>query len=449
MTFPFHSKHPIPAFGNECTRVVAQVGHCSEAVGAREVAHSLKIALAQRSDICLVIAGCDGACFAATQVIVTHPSGPQQRHTRVTAADVPALVRSLDESHPLCTTGSDVEAFFNAQRRRLIACCGSIDPGSISEYVSVGGYGSLALALSMSPEEVIQTVQDAGLLGRGGAYFPAARKWQGARSFHAPVRYLVVNAEEGEPGIFKDRHIMEGDPHLLLEGMLIAAYASGASQAYVYVNAEANLSAERMETAIDQAREAGYIGDNILGSGFGLQVYLRRGAGGYVCGEETTLLDTIQGNRREPRLRPPFPVESGLFRMPTVINNVETLANVPLILSDGMAQPTTPDINGDKAFRQRLTPFTELGLESAKGTKMVCLSGAVRRPGLGEVPMGATIRDIVYNIGGGPPILDATWGSLASAAPPAGYCRLRSWTLHSGPVCFTPPAWSWAPAASW
>ena len=363
----------------------------------------MRTTLAQRPDACLVVAGCDGACFAAPQVIVTHPSGVQQRHTRVTAADIPALVRSFNESRPQSTMDSDVEAFFDAQHRRLLSCCGSIDPGNISEYVSIGGYESLALALSMSPEEVIQTVQDAGLLGRGGAYFPAARKWQGARSFNAPVRYLVVNAEEGEPGIFKDRHIMEGDPHLLLEGMLIAAYASGASQAYVYVNAEANLSAERMETAIDQAREAGYIGDDILGSGFGLQVHLRRGAGGYVCGEETTLLDTIQGNRREPRLRPPFPVESGLFRMPTVINNVETLANVPLVLSDGMASPHPQDGNGDKSFRRQLTPFTELGLESAKGTKMVCLSGAVRRPGLGEVPMGTTIRDAVYNVGGGLP----------------------------------------------
>ncbi len=383
---------------------MVQVGHCSEAVGAGEVARTLKTALAQRPDACFIIAGCDGACFAAPQVIVTYPSGRQQRHTRVTTADVPALVRSLDDAKPQSTQDIDVEAFFDAQHRRLLSCCGYIDPGSIAEYVSIGGYDSLALALSMSPEEVIQTVQDAGLLGRGGAYFPAARKWQGARSFDAPVRYLVVNAEEGEPGIFKDRHIMEGDPHLLLEGMLIAAYASGASQAYVYVNAEANLSAERMESAIEQAREAGYIGDDILGSGFGLQVSLRRGAGGYVCGEETTLLDTIQGNRREPRLRPPFPVESGLFRMPTVINNVETLANVPLILSDGMAHPTTPDDgSGQPTFRQRLSPFTQLGLESAKGTKMVCLSGAVRRPGLGEVPMGATIRDVIYDMGGGLP----------------------------------------------
>ena len=402
MTSPSNSKHPTPTFGNGRTRVVAQVGHCSEAVGAGEIAHALGTTLAGRSDAYLVTSGCDGACFAAPQVVVTYPSGAQHRHTRVTLDGVQALVQSLDNAKPHSTTESDVKAFFDAQHRRLLSCCGSIDPGSIAEYISVGGYGSLELALSMSPEEVVQIVQDAGLLGRGGAYFPAARKWQGARSFNAAVRYLVVNAEEGEPGIFKDRHIMEGDPHLLLEGMLIAAYASGTSQAYVYVNAEANLSAERMEEAIKQAQEAGYIGDDILSSGFELQVSLRRGAGGYVCGEETTLLDTIQGNRREPRLRPPFPVESGLFRMPTVINNVETLANVPLIFSDGAAPPTTSDGNGERPFRQQLTSFTELGLEAAKGTKMVCLSGAVRRPGLGEVPMGTTIRDIVYGMGGGP-----------------------------------------------
>ena len=421
--------------------MVVQVGHCSETVGAGKVAHALRTALAQLPDACLVAAGCDGACFAAPQVVVTYPSGLQQRHTRVTLADVPALVQSLDTVHPQGTTASDVEAFFDAQDRRLLSCCGSIDPGSIAAYISVGGYGSLALALSLSPEEVIRTVQDAGLLGRGGAYFPAARKWQGARSFNAPVRYLVVNAEEGEPGIFKDRHIMEGDPHLLLEGMLIAAYASGASQAYVYVNAEANLSAERMETAIEQAREAGYIGDDILGSGFGLQVSLRRGAGGYVCGEETTLLDTIQGNRREPRLRPPFPVESGLFRMPTVINNVETLANVPLIFSDEAAQLTALDnSNGQPTFRQRLTPFTQLGLESAKGTKMVCLSGAVRRPGLGEVPMGTTIRDIVFNMGGGLPPgrnvgVIGVGGPSSGVLPPSELdTQLRPGMLHPSGV---------------
>ena len=383
---------------------MVQVGHCSEAVGASEVAYALEATLAHRSDACLVVVGCDGACFAAPQVIVTHPSGLKQRHTRVTTADVPALVRSLDDAKPQSTQDIDVEAFFDAQHRRLLSCCGSIDPGSIAEYVSIGGYGSLALALSMSPEEVIQTVQDAGLLGRGGAYFPAARKWQGARSFNTPVRYLVVNAEEGEPGIFKDRHIMEGDPHLLLEGMLIAAYASGAGQAYVYVNAEANLSAERMESAIEQAQAAGYIGDDIWDRVSGFRYTCGAARAATSAAKKRLSLTPSQGNRREPRLRPPFPVESGLFRMPTVINNVETLANVPLILSDGATRPTTPDDGSDQlAFRQQLTPFTELGLESAKGTKMVCLSGAVRRPGLGEVPMGTTIRDIVFNMGGGPP----------------------------------------------
>jgi len=261
--------------------------------------------------------------------------------------------------------------------------CGQLDPADVDDYVTVGGYASLADALSGSPEDVIDRVLESGLQGRGGAYFPPARKWQGARSFPGP-RVLVVNAEEGEPGLFKDRHIMEGLPHRLLEGALIAAYATGASRCYVYINAEAHLSAKRMEAALEQARRSNLAGDNILASGFDCEVEVRRGAGGYVCGEETTLLNTIEGRRREPRLRPPFPVESGLFRQPTVINNVETLANVPYILQRGPGR------------------YGQVGLESAPGTKLICLSGSVRRPGLAEVPMGTTLRQVVYGIGGGP-----------------------------------------------
>ena len=422
------------------TRIMVQVGQCSEAVGAGEVADLLLEGVAALTDAYLVVTGCDGACFAATQVVVNLPEGRTRHYSGVTASDVPAIIASLGDREVLRPTPA-LEDFFSPQHLQVMSWCGQLDPADVNDYVAVGGYSSLVDALSSSPEDVIDRVLESGLQGRGGAYFPPARKWQGARSFNAPVRYLVVNAEEGEPGIFKDRHIMEGDPHLLLEGMLIAAYASGASQAYVYVNAEANLSAERMETAIEQAREAGYIGDDILGSGFGLQVSLRRGAGGYVCGEETTLLDTIQGNRREPRLRPPFPVESGLFRMPTVINNVETLANVPLIFSDEAAQLTALDnSNGQPTFRQRLTPFTQLGLESAKGTKMVCLSGAVRRPGLGEVPMGTTIRDIVFNMGGGLPPgrnvgVIGVGGPSSGVLPPSELdTQLRPGMLHPSGV---------------
>jgi len=434
------------------TRVIVQVGHCSQAVGATQVAEALQAELSGHSSVDLVIAGCDGACFAAPQVIVTTSPNNIQRYSQVSLDDVPTLVATLTSGDttglPLFVKGGrgDLDSFFAAQTRVLLTRCGYIDPTSINEYIALGGYRGLNGALSQSPEEVIQTVLDAGLLGRGGAYFPAARKWQAARAANGSPRYLVVNAEEGEPGLFKDRHIMEGDPHLLLEGMLIAAYATGASETYIYINAEANLSAQRIETAIEQAQDAGLIGEDILGSGFDCQVTVRRGAGGYVCGEETTLLDTIQGNRREPRLRPPFPAESGLFQRPTVINNVETLSNVPMILSE----PVPPELveghaEGDFPVLPPFVKggqggFSSLGLDSAKGTKLICLSGLVQRPGLAEVPMGSTLRHVIYDIGGGPPP-GTDLGVVAIGGPSSGVLppteldtELRPGMLHPSGV---------------
>ena len=436
------------------TRVIVQVGHCSQAVGATQVAEALQVELSGHSSVDLVIAGCDGACFAAPQVIVTTRSNNIQRYSQVSLDDVPALAATLTrgdaaQSPPFVTGGGgDLDSFFAAQTRLLLTRCGYIDPTSINEYIALGGYRGLNAALSRSPEEVIQTVLDAGLLGRGGAYFPAARKWQAARAANGSPRYLVVNAEEGEPGLFKDRHIMEGDPHLLLEGMLIAAYATGASETYIYVNAEANLSAQRIETAIEQAQDAGLIGDNILGSGFDCQVTVRRGAGGYVCGEETTLLDTIQGNRREPRLRPPFPAESGLFQRPTVINNVETLSNVPMILDSSVPSVPPEPVEGQPESEFPGPPlrkggrggFSDHGLDSAKGTKLICLSGSVQRPGLAEVPMGSTLRHVIYDIGGGPPP-GTDLGVLAVGGPSSGVLppteldtELRPGMLHPSGV---------------
>jgi NADH-quinone oxidoreductase subunit F len=382
------------------TRVVVQVGHCSQAVGAAEVAQALKTALADHPNVYPVIAGCDGACFAAPQVVVTPPSGAVQHYSRVTTQDVDHIVRSLNSAEPLPPT-ADLEEFFSPQHLLVMSGCGEIDSSSIDEYLAGGGYRGLDRTMSQSPPQVIDEVLKSGLLGRGGAYFPPARKWQAARSIDTAERFLVVNAEEGEPGIFKDRHLMEGVPHRLLEGALIAAYAAGASRAYIYINAEADLSAQRMETAVDQARELGLIGEGILGSDFSCQVSVRRGAGGYVCGEETTLLNTMEGDRREPRLRPPFPTESGLFRRPTVINNVETLVSVPYILRRGGAR------------------FSQIGTDSARGTKLVCLSGSVRRPGLVEVPLGTTLRRIIYDIGGGPPS-DREIGLVAVGGPSSG-----------------------------
>ena len=400
------------------TRVVVQVGHCSQALAAGYVATALGETLENRPDAHLVLAGCDGACFATPQVIITRPGGGVRYHNRVTPDGVNAIVRSFEVGDSILPS-PDLEAFFNPQHISVMEGCGEIDPSEVDEYLARGGYRSLARALSQTPQQVIAEVLRSGLQGRGGAYFPAARKWQAARSVDADTRYLVVNAEEGEPGLFKDRHLMEGNPHRLLEGMLIAAYAAGASQCYVYINAEADLSAQRMARAIEQARALGLVGDNILDIGFHCQVELRRGAGGYVCGEETTLLNTIEGRRREPRLRPPFPTESGLFHRPTVINNVETLANVPQIISRGAVS------------------FSHVGLDSARGTKLVSLSGAVRRPGLAEVPMGTTLRQVVQDIGGGP-VPGRKIGILAVGGPSSGVLPPSQWDTQLKPGMLHP-----------
>ena len=230
---------------------------------------------------------------------------------------------------------TSAEGFFEKQRRITLNGCGTLNALGIEEYVANGGYQGLGRALGMSPEDVIEEVLASGLQGRGGAYFPAGLKWRGARTVKNTPRYLVVNCEEGEPGIFKDRHLMEGVPHRIIEGAIIAAYASDVSEAYIYINAEANLSAERVEVAVEQAYRAGILGEDILSSGYSLEMRIVRGAGGYVCGDETTLLNTMEGQRREPRQRPPFPTEAGLWGKPTVINNAETLASVPYILANG------------------------------------------------------------------------------------------------------------------
>ncbi len=402
------------------TRVMVQLGQCSQAVGGDAVVGRLREALVNRNDAYLAVTGCDGACFAAPQVVVNEPDGRTRHYSRVTPSEVPDILGALGDGEVLRPTG-ELEDFFTPQHLQVMSWCGQLDPADVYDYVAVGGYGSLAAALSRTPEEVIDQVLESGLQGRGGAYFPPARKWQGARAFPEP-RFLVVNAEEGEPGLFKDRHIMEGLPHRLLEGALIAAYATGASRCYIYINAEAHLSAERVEAALEQARSNGLVGEDILGSGFNCVVEVRRGAGGYVCGEETTLLNTIEGRRREPRLRPPFPVESGLFRQPTVINNVETLANLPYILQRGPAR------------------YGQVGLESAPGTKLICLSGAVRRPGLAEVPMGTTLRQVIHGIGGGPPEgreigVVAVGGPSSGVLPPSELdLELRPGMLHSSGV---------------
>ena len=380
------------AFGGK-TRVVVQTGHCSQSVGAGRVAEVLAESLPENAY--LVVAGCDGACFDAPQVIAIDPGGVTKRFVRVTTEGAKEIVTG----HPAGNSHS--ASFFAKQRRIALEMCGELDSIAIDDYIVHGGYSGLSRALSMTPTQVIEDVKESGLRGRGGAYFPAAIKWQGARAVDRTPKYLVVNSEEGEPGIFKDRHLMEGVPHRILEGAIVAAYASGVNEAYIYINAEANLSAERMQRSIEQAYGYGLLGDNILGSGFSLTVEVRRGAGGYVCGEETTLLNTMEGYRREPRLRPPFPTEAGLWAKPTVINNPETLASVPFILS-----------NGAKAF-------ANVGSETDKGTKIVCLSGSVQNGGIAEVSMGTTLRQIIFDIGGGP-LPEHSLTAVAVGGPSSG-----------------------------
>ena len=381
------------------TRIVVQVGHCSQAVGATNVSDA--VAQNLPNDAYLVTTGCDGACFASPKVCVTLPAGKQDEYWNMTPEKIDkgfVFIRSTDESASDLSGAADS---LDKQHRLTLAGCGMLDALGIDDYILSGGYGGLARALSIQAEDVIEDVLASGLRGRGGAYFPAALKWRGARTVMNTPRYLVVNCEEGEPGIFKDRHIMEGVPHRLIEGAIIAAYASDVHEAYIYINAEANLSAQRMQIAIEQAYANGLLGDSVLSSGYALEMQIVRGAGGYVCGDETTLLNTMEGQRREPRQRPPFPTEAGLWGQPTVINNAETLSSVPYILANGA------------------DAFAAIGTEDDKGTKIISLSGAVLHGGLVEVPMGTTLREIIYDMGGGTPG-DAELTAIAVGGPSSG-----------------------------
>ena len=294
----------------------------------------------------------------------------------ITPATADAVLATVRQADVIKTPERTTRPPRDGEVHRLLARCGRIDPTSIDDAIAARAYEGLRAAQAMAPEAIVQLVEDTGLLGRGGAYFPVAAKWSGARAHPGP-RYLVVNAEEGEPGVFKDRHLMESDPHLLVEGIFIAARAIEADAVYVYVNGEAALAAERLSSAIEQARARGVLGDHTS------RIEIRRGAGGYVCGEESVILSSIEGDRAVPRLRPPFPVEAGLFGRPTVINNVESLCNLPGILRDGAAV------------------FRACGTEQHPGTKLVCLSGAVRDPGVYEAPFGTPVRSIIDGIGGG------------------------------------------------
>ncbi len=295
--------------------------------------------------------------------------------------------------------------FYKKQHRIALRNCGVINPECIDEYIGRNGYEALGKVLkSMTPDEVIQTILDSGLRGRGGGGFPTGKKWQLARNLvkDADQKYVCCNADEGDPGAFMDRSVLEGDPHVVIEAMAIAGYAIGATQGYIYIRAEYPIAVQRLQIAINQAREYGLLGKNIFDSGFDFDLDIRLGAGAFVCGEETALMTSIEGNRGEPRPRPPFPAESGLFKKPTVLNNVETYANIPQIILNGADW------------------FASMGTEKSKGTKVFALGGKIHNTGLVEVPMGTTLREVIYEIGGGIPNGKAF--KAAQTGGPSGGC---------------------------
>ncbi len=393
-------------------------GAMARAVGAGHVLDALRDAL---PEIDVVETGGDGAAWAAP-VLALPPDGPTRpAAVPVTAAAAAGVARALLAGAPEDPALHD---FLAPQTRRLLARAGHIDPASLDEARAAGAYVGLKTALSITPEEIVDAVEASGLRGRGGAYFPVHLKWRAASA--AATRNgtpsLVVNAEEGEPGVFKDRALMEADPHRLIEGVCIAAHAVGADLAFIYVNGQAALSHQRLTTALAQAEEAGVLRAGAPGAQnarahkgsdtAGLRVEIRRGAGGYVCGEETVLLESIEGRRAVPRLRPPFPTERGLWGRPTVISNVETLCNLPDL------------------FRFGVDWFRDAGTDDAPGTKLISLSGAVPRPGLIEVPMGATVAAILH-IGG---VADpAALGGVVAGGPSGGLLPATKLDLPIGP----------------
>ena len=379
-------------------------GTCGLGAGARATVGAIKSFMSQFNfDADLVEVGCIGLCSAEPIVEIQMPGRARVAFQGVTedvahGLLVAVLAGTIPDKLVLCQhRGENIEPwadvpftdehpFFAPQTRWVLANCGIIDPSSIDEYIAHGGYEALAKVVkTQQPDEVCDMVELSGLRGRGGGGFPAGKKWKFARAKASDRKYLICNADEGDPGAFMDRALIEGDPHRLLEGMAIAGYGIGASKAYVYIRAEYPLAIERLNAAIVQAKERGFLGKRVMGTDFDLEIIIKMGAGAFVCGEETALIHSIEGKRGMPRPRPPFPAVSGLFGKPTVINNVETLANLPALAA-----------NGDRWF-------SAVGTAGSKGTKVFALSGKVARTGLVEVAMGTKIRQIIFDIGGGIP----------------------------------------------
>ncbi|MEE1139712.1 MAG: NADH-quinone oxidoreductase subunit NuoF [Acutalibacteraceae bacterium] len=369
-------------------------------------------------EVKVVQTGCFGLC-ALGPVVIIYPEGTF--YSRVQESDVAEIVsehllkgRLVDrlvykdaDENVIEEAGKTISLndtnFYKTQKRVALRNCGLIDPENIDEYIAMDGYAALGKVLTeMTPEDVVKVVKDSGLRGRGGGGFPTGLKWSFTAANAADQKYVVCNADEGDPGAFMDRSVLEGDPHCLIEAMAICGYATGATEGYVYVRAEYPIAVKRLQLAIDQAREYGLLGKNIFDSGFDFDLFIRLGAGAFVCGEETALMTSIEGNRGEPRPRPPYPAVKGLFGKPTTENNVETFANIPQIILKGAEW------------------FASMGTEKSKGTKVFALGGKIENTGLVEIPMGTTLREIIYDIGGGIP--NGKKFKAAQTGGPSGGC---------------------------
>ena len=399
-------------------RLLVGAGTCGSAAGALAVLKAINEELERQSIEAIVIqVGCMGLCFAEPMVGVVKPGRPQIIYGNLTPEIATQIVKDyLVADNPRADLAlgyagdGRVDGIPNLfelsvlkpQMRVVLHNCGFIDPENINHYIANGGYSGLAKALKMAPEAIIEEIKESGLRGRGGAGFPTGQKWDFCRKAPGKEKYIICNADEGDPGAFMNRSLLEGDPHSVLEGMAIGAYTIGANQGYIYCRAEYPLALERLRLALRRMEEYGFIGDNILGSGFDFHIKIKEGAGAFVCGEETALMASIEGKRGMPRSRPPFPAISGLWGKPTNINNVETWADTARILQKGSEW------------------YAQYGSEKSKGTKTFALVGKVERTGLIEVPLGITLRQIIYEIGGG--ILEGKEFKAVQTGGPSGGC---------------------------
>ena len=371
-------------------KVVVGQGSCGIATGAKKTSDEFQRIVAEKNLTNVVIdkTGCIGTCYLEPIVDVYNDEGAlEARYVKCTTDKVEKIVEEhLIGGKPVeeYVIPAEDEAFLSQQQRIVLRNCGQINPEKIDEYIAVGGYEAARKVItSMTPDEVIEEIKVSGLRGRGGAGFPTWFKWNAIKSNKGAQKYMVCNADEGDPGAFMDRAVLEGDPHSLLEGMIIGGFAAGATEGIIYCRAEYPLAIARLEIAMAQAREKGYLGKNLFGTGFDFDIRIKAGAGAFVCGEETALIASLEGERGMPRLKPPFPAAKGYWKLPTNINNVETYANVAWIIA-----------NGGQAFADR-------GAEKSKGSKVFALAGKIKKGGLVEVPMGMTLKEVIYNIGGG------------------------------------------------